>query len=825
MPIREPFPNPNSNTARNGFRMIEQYFYLKTKPEEIKNINNNLNKERETLLFHAVKKKDMKMVERLLKYPNINVNKGNKVFSPLVKSIQDGSTEIALKLLEHPNADVNRMSRYTRASEVRSGFTSKSTLWYAVNWGRLEIVKKLLEHPDTDINKGDSDGDSPLVEAVHRFLSVRGPEEFVSIKEWRINRGDEEPEQEDPDCDDDNDISLSEYAFDDSSVEPADMIDYFTPEEQLYLKCIELFLADSRVKDKQLLANALCCFEKGILESYKTLKAQDFSGYNYIRDRAHILKKIQKLKHYFKEPEKMSMDEDEFRLLVDNICEFSTGDGDNRNIQSYWSTYIFEGLIHTCRESDYINRGGSAGSQHYFHETWRVLRNLDTPLMNACYANQGERVEELLSNPQIDVNKRNLETGNYALGVACLAGHTDIVRRLLVRDELDVNQINAKNRTPLGIASYEGEEEVVRVLLEDPRIQIFTYIPAMELAVENGKISVLKIFLDKMKETEKKRDWRNRLYKKAKLHALCKACSEGNLEMVELLLKAGAEYNQRSHKGLTPLMCAIENKHYPIVKYLVNLHAVNMDKNWLQKKDSLGETCFDKCLMALDSKIFKELWKHQRLTMKRVEIEQLYKRLFITTNDFKNYAHLFKGNYELPYNAYTYLDVQGIVQREKKTEYTSIDTDIYKKEKQVILGTIREYLDVLMLAFVDKFGRLPDGRKLPELPFEVYHHIGKFMKYADVPLHKKLPPLENPSPEDDLDLDNFAEEQEEQAAVELVLEEDEEIIELLEVMYHGETYYVNEETGEAYQFDDEEEVELVGTATLVNGHYEITLNE
>jgi ankyrin repeat protein len=47
------------------------------------------------------------------------------------------------------------------------------------------------------------------------------------------------------------------------------------------------------------------------------------------------------------------------------------------------------------------------------------------------------------------------------------------------------------------------------------------------------------------------------------------AVSHGNLDMVQMLIEAGADINIQDDDGSTSLMCAAEHGHIDIVKYLL----------------------------------------------------------------------------------------------------------------------------------------------------------------------------------------------------------------------------------------------------------------
>jgi len=96
-----------------------------------------------------------------------------------------------------------------------------------------------------------------------------------------------------------------------------------------------------------------------------------------------------------------------------------------------------------------------------------------TELHKACRENDIERVRDLLSDPNTDVNakehrivKNNQERGTTPLHIACWKGSIDIVRLLLCHRDTDVSIRHERNYTPLSSACLEGNIEIVQLLLE-----------------------------------------------------------------------------------------------------------------------------------------------------------------------------------------------------------------------------------------------------------------------------------------------------------------------------------------------------------------------
>jgi ankyrin repeat protein len=99
----------------------------------------------------------------------------------------------------------------------------------------------------------------------------------------------------------------------------------------------------------------------------------------------------------------------------------------------------------------------------------------DTSLLKTCENGHLEILQLLLQNESLLVNKgnNNGETGLYS---ACSYAHIEVVQELLKIKDINVNceKINdsEKGSTPLIIASYIGESNIVQLLLERSDIKL-----------------------------------------------------------------------------------------------------------------------------------------------------------------------------------------------------------------------------------------------------------------------------------------------------------------------------------------------------------------
>lgn len=84
-------------------------------------------------------------------------------------------------------------------------------------------------------------------------------------------------------------------------------------------------------------------------------------------------------------------------------------------------------------------------------------------------------VQQLLSDPVIDVNKAAKDWGSFQtpLFVASQEGNLKVVRELLNHPQIDVNQARTDDgATPLYIASQNDHPDVVKILLGHPEIKV-----------------------------------------------------------------------------------------------------------------------------------------------------------------------------------------------------------------------------------------------------------------------------------------------------------------------------------------------------------------
>jgi len=156
-------------------------------------------------------------------------------------------------------------------------------------------------------------------------------------------------------------------------------------------------------------------------------------------------------------------------------------------------------------------------------------QNRDTALIAAAKAGHYKIVTDLMKR-RAKLNHRG-HYGRTAMLRACEAGHRQIAEYLLIFGA-DLTTPDDMGWTPLTIAAYEGQAEIVRLLIPDT-------LPQLD-------------------------------------QALLAAAIGGNGETIGVLAQAGAGVENRNSTGLTPLMLAAEAGNLDAVKSLLD-HGADRD--------------------------------------------------------------------------------------------------------------------------------------------------------------------------------------------------------------------------------------------------------
>ncbi len=174
-----------------------------------------------------------------------------------------------------------------------------------------------------------------------------------------------------------------------------------------------------------------------------------------------------------------------------------------------------------------------------------------------------------------------------------LAGNNPALLYLLTGKTVDINKKDSDGCTPLMKAADKGDVEQVKMLLKlkaklDERNWTRDE-TALFSAAENNNTEIVKLLVQAGANPNLGRELRGRTvmgHVSDQLSPLMLTCKHGNLEMAELLVKAGAEINAKDSAGWPPLFYAARSNSPKIIRMLV---AAGAD---ITVKDEFGITDF-----------------------------------------------------------------------------------------------------------------------------------------------------------------------------------------------------------------------------------------
>jgi ankyrin repeat protein len=189
----------------------------------------------------------------------------------------------------------------------------------------------------------------------------------------------------------------------------------------------------------------------------------------------------------------------------------------------------------------------------------------ELPIFQAVARGDVDEVARLLdAEPQLLEARYERRDNPTPLKVAVKNGHVGVVTLLLERGAA-VNAIGRYGDTPLHEAAVAGHEEMVNVLLSsgaDSSIKSKYGFTALMWASGGGHVGVVKQLLQHMQgHGLKERDSVGRT-------ALWSTCCNGFVEVLRLLLLAGADHTIGSNHRVTPRQIAEQQGHIECVALL-----------------------------------------------------------------------------------------------------------------------------------------------------------------------------------------------------------------------------------------------------------------
>jgi ankyrin repeat protein len=154
---------------------------------------------------------------------------------------------------------------------------------------------------------------------------------------------------------------------------------------------------------------------------------------------------------------------------------------------------------------------------------------------------------------------------------ASATGETQRVRKLLGTKRELVNEFSPDGFTPLGLASFFGHLDTVRLLLDKgakidvPSNNFLKAVPLRSASV-TGHLEIAKLLIDRGADVNARGE--------GDYTPLHEVAGAGRIEFAKLLLDHGANINARGESGKTPLTIAIENKKNEMAEFLRSRGAI-----------------------------------------------------------------------------------------------------------------------------------------------------------------------------------------------------------------------------------------------------------
>ena len=202
----------------------------------------------------------------------------------------------------------------------------------------------------------------------------------------------------------------------------------------------------------------------------------------------------------------------------------------------------------------------------------------DALLLGAAAEGQYVIVQRLLENGA-QMNSRD-ECDLTPLLLASREGHEKVVKLLLSQDDIGVNSQDWNGITPLLYAAKNGHEGVVKLLLSQDDIAVNSQgkygSTPLSYAAKNGHEGVVKLLLSQDDIGVNSKDWYG-------MTPLLYAAKNGHEGVVKLLLSQDdIGVNSKDWYGMTPLLYAAKNGHEGVVKLLLSQENIgaNSQDEW-----------------------------------------------------------------------------------------------------------------------------------------------------------------------------------------------------------------------------------------------------
>lgn len=225
--------------------------------------------------------------------------------------------------------------------------------------------------------------------------------------------------------------------------------------------------------------------------------------------------------------------------------------------------------------------------------------NLSKALDLACQTKNYQIVDILLKHNSLDVNQPN-ENGFVPLNTSIATKCSRTLEALLKREDIDVNKEiklpSGHKITPLFVAAYTNDNELIFQLVDHPKININIHINGyslLHIAIEKDNVELFKKLI-----------CHPELDSKYISEAFIQVCILGNLDLIEYIIEK-VDVNNLTFQGDTPLIAAsrsIQTRD----KSKIFTHLIRSEANLIHKC-SKGNTALDYAVMAHNSTAIHEI--------------------------------------------------------------------------------------------------------------------------------------------------------------------------------------------------------------------------
>ena len=204
-----------------------------------------------------------------------------------------------------------------------------------------------------------------------------------------------------------------------------------------------------------------------------------------------------------------------------------------------------------------------------------VATACEKSIHQAASSNDLQRIRILLENNSTQVNERD-SFKRTPLHWAVDKGNRKIAE-LLIESGADVNVKDKFNKSPLDYAVENEYNRLATLLIvkgadisptpDAVKENIITTIKPIHVVARNGKLSSLKMLLDKYPRQVNVKDEYGRI-------PLYWAARAGHMDIVKLLIEKGSNVNAKADEGWTPLHTTAYNGKDEAAEYLIQKGAV-----------------------------------------------------------------------------------------------------------------------------------------------------------------------------------------------------------------------------------------------------------